>query len=122
MDSNKIPVIRLADVKEILDAEVVVGHDKLDTEVSGGAASDLMSDILRNTKEGALLLTGLNSVQVIRTSVIAGMAGVVFVRGKKPNDDVLEIAREHNLPILKTNFNMYSSCGKLYNRGLKSTR
>ena len=122
MDSNKIPVIRLADVKEILDAEVVVGHDKLDTEVTGGAASDLMSDILRNTKEGALLLTGLNSVQVIRTSVIAGMAGVVFVRGKKPNDDVLEIAREHNLPILKTNFNMYSSCGKLYNRGLKSTR
>ena len=122
MDTDKTPVIRLADVKEILNADVVVGHDKLDTEVTGGAAADLMSDILRNTKEGALLLTGLNSVQVIHTSVIAGMAGVVFVRGKKPNDDVKAIAREHNLPLLTTNLNMYSSCGQLYSRGLKSTR
>jgi len=122
MDSDKTPAIRLADVKEILNAEVVVGHDRLDTEVTGGAASDLMSDILRNTKEGALLLTGLNSVQVIHTSVIAGMAGVVFVRGKRPNDDVMAIAREHNLPILTTEFNMYSSCGRLYSKGLKSIR
>lgn len=122
MDRNETPVIRLADVKEVLDAEVVVGHDKLDMEVSGGAASDLMSDLLRVPKEGTLLLTGLNSVQVIRTSVIAGMAGVVFVRGKRPNDDVTAIAEEHNLPLLTTACNMYSSCGKLYSRGLKSIR
>lgn len=122
MGTDKTPTITLADVKEILDAEVVTGHDRLDTEVTGGAAADLMSDILRNTKEGALLVTGLNSVQVIRTSVIAGMAGVVFVRGKKPSDDIKAVAREHNLPLLTTNFNMYSTCGKLYSRGLKSIR
>ena len=122
MNSNETPAFKLADVKEILDAEVVVGHDKLDAEVTGGAASDLMSDLLRVPKEGTLLLTGLNTVQVIRTSVIAGMVGVVFVRGKKPNDDVTAIAREHNLPLLTTEFNMYSSCGRLYSRGLKSIR
>lgn len=122
MDIKKTPIIKLADVKEILDAEVVVGHDRLDMEVTGGAASDLMSDLLRVPKEGALLLTGLTSIQVIHTSVIAGMAAIVFVRGKKPNDDVMAIAREHNLPLLSTEFNMYSSCGRLYSKGLKSIR
>jgi len=122
MDGNKTPIFRLADVKEILDAEVVVGHDRLDMEVSGGAASDLMSDLLRVPKEGTLLLTGLNSIQVIRTSIIAGMAGVVFVRGKRPNDDVRAIAEEHNLPLLTTEFNMFSSCGRLFSGGLKSIR
>ena len=122
MGTDKTLPITLADVKEILDAEVAAGHDRLDTQVTGGAASDLMSDILRNTKEGALLVTGLNSVQVIRTSIIAGMAGVVFVRGKTPSDDIIAIARDHNLPILTTNLNMYATCGKLYSRGLKSIR
>lgn len=122
MDIKKTPIIKLADVKEILDAEVVVGQDRLDIEITGGAASDLMSDLLRVPKEGALLLTGLNSIQVIHTSVIAGMAGIVFVRGKKPSDDVMAIARKHNLPLLSTEFNMYSSCGRLYSKGLKSIR
>jgi hypothetical protein len=43
--------MRLADVKEILEADIIVGDDKLETQVTGGAASDLMSDLLRNPAE-----------------------------------------------------------------------
>jgi len=82
----------------------------------------LMSDLLRNLRTGALLLTGLTGVQVIRTSVIAEMAAVVLVRGKTPNDEMIQYAREHDLPLLSTPFNMYSSCGKLFSKGLKSIR
>ena len=114
--------MKLTEVKEILEAEVITGDDKLDIEVSGGAASDLMSDLLRNPKEGALLLTGLTSVQVIRTSVIAGMAAIVFVRGKKPDSDIISHAAEHDIPVLSTPCNMYTSCGRLYDKGLKSIR
>ena len=114
--------MKLSEVREILEAEVIVGHENLDVTVVGGAASDLMSDLLRNLKTGALLLTGLTGVQVIRTSVIAEMTAVVLVRGKKPNDEMIQHAREHNLPLLSTPFNMYSSCGGLYGKGLKSIR
>ena len=114
--------MKLSEVKETLDASVVVGHDKLDIQVTGGAAADLMSDLLRNPKEGALLLSGLNNIQVIRTSVIAGMAAVVLVRGKKPDPDMVEHAREHGLPLLSSPFNMYSACGRLYSKGLKGIR
>jgi predicted transcriptional regulator len=114
--------MKLSEVKEILQAEVIVGDNKLDIEVSGGAASDLMSDLLRNPKEGALLLTGLTSIQAIRTTVIAGMAAIVFVRGKKPDNALISHAKENDIPILSTPFNMYSSCGRLYRNGLKSIR
>ena len=114
--------MKLSEVKEILEADVIVGSDKLDMDVSGGAASDLMSDLLRNPKEGALVLTGLTSIQAIRTSVIGGMAAIIFVRGKKPDSEIISCAEENEIPILSTPFNMYSSCGKLYNNGLKSIR
>jgi len=114
--------MKLSEIKEALEAEYLVGNDKMDTQVTGGAAGDLMSDLLRNPKEGALLLTGLTSIQVIHTSIIAGMAAIVFVRGKKPSQDVLNLAQEHDLPILMTNYNMYSSCGRLFSKGLRSIR
>jgi predicted transcriptional regulator len=112
--------MKLFEVKEILKAEVISGDDKLDIEVSGGAASDLMSDLLRKPKEGSLLLTGLTSIQAINTSVIGGMAAIVFVRGKKPDNAIISHAKKHKIPILSTRFNMYQSCGRLYGKGLKS--
>ncbi len=114
--------MKIADVCNILDAKVVSGSDKLDLEVTCAAASDLMSDLLRNPKEGALVLTGLNTTQVIRTAVIAGLAAVVFVRGKEPDAEMVLQAEENGLPLLSTPFNMYSSCGRLYKNGLQSVR
>ena len=114
--------MKLAEVLDILDASVVEGEEMLDLEVSAGAASDLMSDLLRYPREGALILTGLTSIQVIRTAVIAGMAAVVFVRGKQPDGEIRAYAREHGLPLLATPLNMYTSCGRLYAGGLPSIR
>ena len=114
--------MKLSKIKEILEADVLVGDDKLDIQVTGGAAGDLMSDLLRNPKEGSLLLTGLTSIQVIHTSIIAGMAAIVFVRGKKPGEDISNLARDNQLPLLLTKYNMYSSCGRLFSEGLRSIR
>lgn len=114
--------MKLSEIKEVLEAEVIIGDDKLDIEISGGAASDLMSDLLRNPKEGAVLLTGLTSIQAIRTTLIAGMAAIIFVRGKRPDPEIISYARENSVPILSTICNMYTSCGRLYSKGLKSIR
>jgi len=119
MNNNKIPTLKLADVKEALRAEILVGNDKLDISVTNGASSDLMSDLLTGPTDGAVLLTGLNNIQVIRTSVIAGVAAVVFVRGKQPNTEMINHAKEHGLPLLSTKFTMFSSCGRLFAKGLR---
>jgi len=116
---KKTPYMRLADIKETLRAEVIVGHDNLDIPVKAGTGSDLMSDILRGPTNGAILLTGLNNIQVIRTSVIAEVVAVILIRDKKPTQEMASLARKHGLPVLSTPFTMFSSCGRLFNKGLR---
>ncbi|MCP4666958.1 MAG: hypothetical protein GY849_11380 [Deltaproteobacteria bacterium] len=120
MDNAEKPNIKLADIKDILRAEVIVGHDKLDMLVETGTASDLMSDILRGpSKVGALLVTGLSNVQVVRTSAIVGLAAVVLVRDRRPEQAVIAQAKEHDLPLLSTPFTMFSACGRLFSMGIR---
>ena len=107
-------VMNLADIARTLDGKVLVGEDQLDKAIHTCAASDLMSDILAGLSEGCLLLTGLTTVQVIRTAVVAGVRAVVFVRGKQPSQEVLALAGEQGLPLITTPRSMFVSCGRLH--------
>jgi predicted transcriptional regulator len=111
--------LKLSEVKDILKAKVTSGADKLDMVVMAGAGGDLMSDILRGSKEGVLLLSGLNNIQLIRTGVIAGVSALVLVRGKEPDEEMKTQAAEHGLPLLTTPFTMFTACGRLFRAGLR---
>ena len=111
--------MKLSDIKEILKARILAGEDKLDSLVLTGTASDLMSDMLWGPTTGSVLLTGLNNLQVIRSSVISGVAAVVLVRGKIPTQEMIMHAAEQNLPLLSTPYTMYSACGRLFREGLR---
>ena len=108
----------LKEVKEILEAELLVGEESLDIEVEMACGADLLSDVLAFTKSGSLLLTGLIHPQVIRTAEIAEIKAVCFVRGKRPPPEVVELAKEKDIPLLCTSLPMYESCGRLYSHAL----
>ena len=110
--------MKLSEVKEILSAEVVAGEEFLDREVKSAFGSDLMSDVLAFVKDQSLLLTGLMTGQVIRTAEMLDIKAIVFVRGKKPTEDMVELAKEYSMVLLTTDFTLYPSCGKLYMAGL----
>lgn len=110
--------MKLSEVKKILDAEVIVGEEFLEREVMSAFGSDLMSDVLAFVKDQALLLTGLVNGQVIRTAEMLDIKAIVFVRGKKPTEDVAELAKEYQMVIMTTDYTLYPSCGKLYMAGL----
>ena len=74
----------LKEAKEILDAEVIVGHDQLDLEVKQGGCSDLVTEIPIYGKAGMLLLTGQTNLHVIRAAHDIGAAAIVLVRGNSP--------------------------------------
>jgi predicted transcriptional regulator len=119
MNNNEETHMRLDDIKKTLRATVFVGQEKMDITVKSGTGSDLMSDMLRGPTNGAVLLTGLNNIQVIRTSVISGVVAVVLIRDKKPTQDMISLANDHGLPVLSTPFTMFSSCGRLFAKGLR---
>ena len=102
---------------QILEAEVLVGEN-LDVEIKTACGSDMMSDVLAFVKDQALLLTGLCNPQVIRTAEMLDIVCIIFVRGKRPDDTVLQMAKERDLVVLATRHRMFSSCGMLYEAGL----
>jgi predicted transcriptional regulator len=106
-------VITLSEVVRLLDARVLCGTD-LAVQLSEVGAADMMSDVLALSRPGMLLLTGLVSMQVIRTAVVSDLCGVVFVRGKLPGKDILELARDSNIPVLNTAMTMFQAAGVLY--------
>jgi len=105
-------------IKELLDAEAVCGEEHLNREVYSACGSDMMSDVLAYVKDQAVLMTGLVNTQVVRTAVMMDMVCVVFVRSKSPSEEMVELARENGLVLLKTSKRMYEACGKLYSEGL----
>lgn len=110
--------MKLKEIKELLDAEVVWGEDLLDKEIEFAGGSDLMSDVLAFGEPGILLLTGLSNTQSVRTADIIEAKAVIYVRGKKPDKEGIEIAKAKRIPMLSTNIMMYKACGILYSHGL----
>jgi len=111
--------MKLREVIEILNAEVLCGESNIDSiDAEYGYAADLMSDVLAFASHSMLLITGLTNIQIFRTAQMLDIPAIVFVRGKKPQDDLLELAKEAEMPIILTKDSMFAACGKLYEKGL----
>ncbi|MFA6411618.1 MAG: DRTGG domain-containing protein [Syntrophales bacterium] len=108
----------LREIKELLDAEVLVGHDQMDKEIKTAFGADLMSDVLAFAKAGSLLLTGLTNPQVIRTSDVLDIAAIIMVRGKRPSPETLRLAEELLIPVMTTKYILFETAGKLYAKGI----
>ena len=108
----------LSELKSILEASILVGNEPLDRKFDKCGASDLMSDILAGLSEGCVILTGLTTVQVVRTASVAGAGAIVFVRNKIPPQAVIDLAGTEGIPLLTTPFSMFISCGRLHAHGI----
>lgn len=107
------------EIAEALHAEVMCDGASLDTQVHAACGSDLMSDVLAFVKDSSVLLTGLLNSQVIRTAEMMDMVCIVFVRGKRPDDAMIALAKEREIALLTTPHRMFNACGILYDCGLR---
>jgi hypothetical protein len=107
------------EIKALLDCHCILQHDSSPIDVQQAYATDLMSDILVSPKPGALLVTGLANNQAVRTSKVAGISAIVFVRNKKPSPETVRLSQEYNIPLLSTKLSMFEACGLLFSNGIK---
>ena len=110
--------MKISQIQELLEAEIVCGEDKLDKEVASACGSDMMSDVLAYVKDQAVLLTGLVNPQVIRTANMMDMVCIVFARGKEPTDEMIELAKECGIVVMCTKKRAFEASGILYVAGL----
>ncbi len=114
--------MKLKEIQQLLNAEVLSGEDLMDTDIRTVFACDLMSDVLAYVEDKTLLLTGLCNPHTIRTAEMKDINAVVFVRGKKPDEETLRLAEETGIVVMITDLILYNSCGILYHNGLKGAK
>ena len=110
--------MRLSQVQDLLDATVVSDIAWQDIEVTSAFGCDLMSDVLAFVKDQSVLLTGLINPQVIRTAEMLDIKVIIFVRGKTPTEEMIELSKKLNIVLMCTKLPLYISSGKLYSAGL----
>ena len=112
--------MQLRKIIEIADGTVLTGSTLLDHEISGGVGADLMSDVLAAARPDSVLLTGLCNPQVIRTAQMADVRAIIFLRGKQPTQEMIDLAAQENIPLISSEHGMFELCGRLYLAGLRS--
>lgn len=110
--------MKISKIQKLLNAEIICGEELLEGEVHSACGCDMMSDVLAFVKDQAVLLTGLCNPQVVRTAMMMDMRCIVFVRGKSPSDDVVQLAKDAGIVLMKSTERMYVACGLLYTNGL----
>ena len=109
----------IAEAVALLEGQFFSGEDKADQEILSACGADLMSDVMAFVKDRVLLLTGLVNPQVIRTAELLDIHAIIFVRGKAPSRDMIDMANDADIILGGTKFPMFISCGKLYEAGLR---
>ena len=80
-----------------------------------------MSDVLAHVTDQSVLLTGLVNPQVIRSALMVDMVCIIFVRSKTPTEDMINLAKENGIVMMRTDKTLYTSSGILYQNGLVGT-
>ena len=99
--------MKIGEIKDLLHAELLSGEEYLDNDVWAACCSDMMSDVLAFVKDQGVLLTGLLNSQVIRTANMMDMVCIVIVRNKVPTEEMIELAEEHGIVLMRSPLRAY---------------
>ena len=113
--------MRLADLVKELGLQVRTAPHNLGGEVTGGYASDLLSDVLAHSDEGNLWVTLQTHQNIVAVASTKGHVGVLLVGGREPKEDTVEKAVRESLPILVSNLPAFELIGRLYNLGIRGS-
>ena len=108
----------IKDIVEKLKLSVRCGEKCLEREVTGGYASDMLSNVIANSRKGDVWITIQVHANIVAVAVLKELAAIVIVQGREPADETIQKAKEENIPILVTELSTYEIAGKLYELGV----
>ena len=111
--------MKIKEIAELVEGEIVGAPADDVYEVHKAFASDLMSDVLRYSMDETVLITGLCNNQTMRTSEMSDLRVVLIRRDKQPDDDMLELAEDLDITLIKSKFSVFKISGILYAAGIE---
>ena len=114
--------MKLKDIIENLEMKVETAEESVDREVTGGYMSDLLSDVMANSKDGDVWITLQIHPNIIAVATLKDLAGIIIVQGRKPEKETIEKAQSENIPMLVSDLQAFEIAGRLYQMGISGMR
>ncbi len=111
--------ISISDIIKTIDGSIIYAENIDQEHIKHAFASDLMSDVLTLNTDSLLLITGLANMMTIRTAEMAEIRNILFVRDKKPNKEMIDLAKQEGINLFTCSKSMYATCGLLFKKGIK---
>ena len=115
-------MIKLRDIVEMLKLDVRTGSDRLDVEVTGGYASDLMSDVIARAEAGNLWVTLQTHQNIVAVGVMKSLCCIILINGREPEKETVQKAEAQGIPILVSTMPTFELVGKLFELGIGKKR
>jgi predicted transcriptional regulator len=110
--------VTVFDIAKFFGLETRAGKDHLDEEVTGGYASDLLSDVIAHSRKGNLWITIQTHPNIVAVAAMKELAGIILTGGREPDSETLQKAEEEGIPILVSPLFTFELVGKLYQMGI----
>lgn len=111
--------MKLGEIIKSCNLQVVCGDEALEREVAGGYASDLLSDVMANSKKGDIWITLQVHPNIVAVAKLKEIVGIIMINGRKPEQETITKAKGEGLPIMTTDIPAFELVGKLYNMGVR---
>lgn len=116
--------MKVSKIVELINGKIITQNpDNHDKEYLKAFACDLMSDCLAFVDDNnCILITGLINEQALRTAEILDIDCIVFARGKKLHDNMVNLAKINRMTLITTQYTLFEVSGILYQTGLKALK
>lgn len=105
----------VSDIIQHFKFEIYSGREGVNRVVTGGYVSDLLSDVMGNSKEGNVWITLQTHKNIVAIASLRDLAAIICVKGLKPDADTMDASEKEGIPILGTCENSFEISGKLFN-------
>jgi hypothetical protein len=111
--------MKVRDVAARLGLEVLTESEELDREITGGYASDLLSDVIAHSQAGNLWITLQTHRNIIAVATLKELTAIILVNGRMADADTLAKAREEKVLVLSSPLPTFELAGQLYLMGIR---
>ena len=106
--------MKVREIQETLNLELIAGKKGLDREVTGGYCGDLLSDVMAHSTSGSVWLTIQSHKNILAVAILKEMAAIILVNGHSPDEETTAKAEDEGIPIFRSTATAFQLAGKLY--------
>ena len=114
--------MKISEIIDSLGLEVATKNVALTAEVTGGYASDLLSNVMGQASAGMVWVTMQGHQNIAAVAALLGLSAVVVAGGTSIEKETLTKAEKNDVLILTTSLPTFEVVGKIYALGVKNTK